>query len=293
LTPRLFAGLASLMLAAALELGAAPAQPLRNFGYFIGDVLTQQVPLYSGGENFELAEVPPAERVGRWLRRLTSASRRDEAGRNWLQLEYQIINSPREPVTVDLPALRLDVIGGEPLIVEPVPISISPLTPTAIAGNDEMPNIRPDRPATPPATRIAEQRLRFATLALGLTLALWFGWWLWRLYAQRERAPFAAAFHRLCRLEPINVDYNPDAWQALHRAFNATAGRSVTGSSIGLLIRQAPWLESQRSRIDEFFVVSALRFFARNPQPSRFALIEFARELYRAEKRHAEPRRSR
>ncbi len=285
--------IAALLLSAAFAAAAAPEQPLRDFGYFIGDVLTQRVPLQRAGENLELAEAPPNGRTGRWLRRLASASQRDEAGRNWLLLEYQIINSPREPVTVALPELHLRVVDGEPLAVAPVPISISPLTPAAGAGGGDMPGIRPDRPPVPPDTAVAARRLQLGGLALGITLAAWLGWWLWRLYARAERAPFAAALQRLRALEADRLDENPEAWLALHRAFNATAGRSVTGSDIGVLMRQAPWLASQRTRIDEFFDNSALRFFAQDPRPAAFALRELARDLYRAEKRHAGSRRPR
>jgi len=289
----LHAVFALLLLPGAVAVSAASSQPLRDFGYFIGDVLTQRVPLQIDGQNLQLAATPPNERVGRWLRRLSSTRQRDATGQDWLLLEYQVINSPRKPVTVSLPALHLDVVDGEPLLVDPLPISISPLTPASGAGEDEPPGMRPDRAPVPPDTGQAMQGLQFGSLALAITLAAWLGWWLWRLYARSERAPFAAAFHRLRCLDARRLDENPDAWLALHRAFNATAGRSITGSNINLLIGQAPWLASQQPRIDEFFRFSGLRFFAQDPRPSSFALFEFARELQRAEKRHADSRQPR
>lgn len=291
--PRRCPGIGLLMLSATFAASTALAEPPRNFGYFIGDLITQQLPLRADGENLELVEAPPDQRVGRWLRRLSSTSYRDEAGRSWLQLEYQVINAPREPVTIALPGLNLEVVDGEPFKSDPVPVSISPLTPAAVAGDGELPSIRPDRPPSPPDTAVAVRRLLYCGIALVITLTAWLGWWLWWLYARTGRLPFADAFHSLRGLEATRLDENPDAWLALHRAFNATAGRSVTGSNMGVLFRRAPWLAPQRLRIEEFYKSSALRFFAQQPQPSPFSLIEFGRELYRAEKRQADARQPR
>jgi mxaA protein len=53
----------------------------------------------------------------------------------------------------------------------------------------------------------------------------------------------------------------PRAWQALHRAFDRTAGRVIQSATLPVLFERAPQLAAARERIETFFAQSSLMFF--------------------------------
>ena len=271
-----------------LEAAAVVQQPPRAFGYVIGDVVKQSIRLQSDGSNVELAEIPPLQRVGQWLERLSSTLASDDLNQPWLELQYQVINAPLELITVSLPTLNLVVIDGEPLVVPAWPITISPLTPTVVAGSGELPLIRPDRAPVPPDTQVAAQRLKYTSMALVGTILAWFGWWFWRHKTDARQLPFSRALRDMRKMGIKELDENPAAWIALHHAFNGSAGRTINSGTIAVLIQQQPWLKSLQSRIEAFYAASATRFFEQATKPQSFALFEFYKALYLAEKQHAD-----
>ncbi len=267
-----------------VDASVAGLQPPRDFGYFIGDVIEQRVRLQAHGTEVELAELPLSERTGLWLERLSSLRTTGDRGQHWLVLKYQVINAPRALIRISLPGLSLAAIDAEPLVVEPRPISISPLTPdTLVAGAGSLP-IRPDRQPVPPDTRAAARRLQYSGMAMIATIILWLGWWLWRQRSDARQLPFARAFFDLRKLDSQQVNDNPQAWVALHHAFNDAAGKTISRESIVDLIDDTGWLASFEPRINDFYAASASRFFANTTSPQAFAVIEFSKALYRAEK---------
>ncbi len=262
-------------------------QPSRAFGYFIGDVFEQRIRMESSGLELELVKLPTSERVGPWLYRLSSTLVDDELGRRWLELKYQVINTATELKAISLPALELAVADGIPLAINSWPISISPLTPAALPADTAATLMLPDRQPVLVDSNLAARRLNLTGLALAATLALWLGWWFWRRNADAIRLPFTRAWHDLRKLNTSLLDEEPDAWFILHRAFNDSAGRTVSRATIDELIKQQDWLETFESRIADFYVASATRFFEHEAQPRPLELIELGRDLYLAEKRHA------
>ena len=283
---KLFIGML-LLCSVAVDASTIVQQPPRAFGYVIGDVLEQRIRLEAGGRKVVLAEIPPIQRVGQWLERLSSTLTTSDWDQHWLELQYQVINAPLELVTVSLPALNLAVIDGEPLVVDAWPITISPLTPTVVAGSGELPLMRPDRAPVLADTRGAAQRLKYTSKALVATILGWFGWWLWRHNTDARRLPFSRALRDLRKLGIKQLDEKPHAWFALHHAFNDSAGRTINAGGIAELIQQQPWLKSLQSRIEAFYDASAARFFEQSTEPQPFALFEFGRALYLAEKQHS------
>lgn len=262
-------------------------QPSRTFGYFIGDVLEQRIRIESNGKQLELTDLPASERVGPWLQRTSSKLVDDERGHRWLELKYQVINAPAELRVISLPPLNLAVVGGDPVAIKSWPVSISPLTSAVLPTDAASALMRPDRQPVPADGHLAARRFGQSCLALGATLLLWLGWWLWRRNVDAKRLPFAQAWRNLRRLDPSRPNDDPEAWFALHRAFNDTAGRTISRATIDDLIRQQVWLNSFESRIVDFYLASAARFFEHRAQPQPFELIEFGRALYQAEKRHS------
>lgn len=263
-------------------------QPSRAFGYFIGDVLEQRIRIGSDGKQLELADLPASERVGPWLQRMSSELIDDDRGQRWLQLKYQVINAPGVLQAVSLPPLKLAIVGDDPVAIKPWSVSISPLTSAVLPVGVASTLMRPDRQPVLADGQIAARRFVQSGLALVATLSLWTGWWLWRRSADAKRLPFAQAWRNLRKLDPSRANDDPETWFALHRAFNDTAGRTISRTTIDQLIQQQHWLNSFESRIVEFYLASAARFFEHGAQPQPFELIEFGRALYQAEKRHSD-----
>lgn len=271
----------------AVDAAALVEQPSRTFGYFIGDILEQRILMELDGTALELKALPASERVGAWLQRLPSKLVADKRGQRWLELKYQLINAPTELQAVSLPAMQLAVVSGTPLAIESWSFSVAPLTAAVLSADAGPVLMRPDRQPVLVDDQLAAKRLILTSLALVVTLLLWLGWWLWRRNADTSRLPFAQAWHQLNKLDPNQLDDDPQAWLVMHHAFNNAAGRTINRTTIQALIRQDAWLESYAARIDEFYLASSARFFEQAMQPQPFALLELCKTLYLVEKRHS------
>jgi mxaA protein len=282
------AWLQATVVAAAAPFAYAPEvfEP-RSAGHFVGDVLTQRIALDSADRYWQPSSLPPADRVGLWFQRLASRIDTDAAGRHFLVIDYQIINSPLLPVSVALPALTLATRMNAPLKVASWPIEISPLAATPAYANVAPLPLRPDRLAAPLPTGFMQRRLLGWTIALAAVLAAWLGWALWQERRDSMRLPFARA---LRQLEALGAADDPAAaWICLHRALNATAGRAIQEDSLAQLFAAAPQLEPLRAELVEFLRRSRVRFFARSratvPATVPFPLVDLCRKLRALERR--------
>lgn len=248
---------------------ATVEQP-RPFGYVVGDLVTQRVLLTS-----EPAELPPAQRVSIWFERRASRIEVAADGRRWLVVDYQLINSPQTLTTVNLPAWDVD---GTQLKVPAAPISVSPLI-----ADDSAAEIQPDREVSIIDTTSARVRLVASAIALIVTLVAWLTWWQWRNWRDSHNRPFARALHELRSIDEMA----PEAWQALHRAFDQTAGRVLQAETLPALFERAPHLQPQRAEIERFFAQSNERFFGAGSQSNSLSVRTLCHELRRIERRHA------
>jgi mxaA protein len=257
----------------------------RAFGYVLGDVVTQRVLLEENGHAFTPAVLPQPGPLGIWLERRGTRVGRDARGRQWLAVEYQIMNSPQALTVVSVPAWTLiSSTGDPPLRVGEWPISVAPLTPSKPFANAGLGTLRPDRAA--PLVGIAPMQ-RWLAIWIGafvVSLLAWAAWWAWRNWRATSSQPFAVALREMRGVD----ETAPQAWHALHRAFDRTAGQVVQAGALAPLFKRAPYLESLRSPIEAFFAASAARFFGvrsalASPEPSLHALCG---ELRRIEKRH-------
>jgi len=277
---------AALLLALAGAASAQPtvvepsAQPMvvveqpRPFGHFIGEVLTQRV-LLDG--TFEPTELPGAARVGVWFERRPVRIETGADGRRWFVVEYQIINAPRERAEVRLPALDLRGAGGATLAVPAWTIGLQAIASGASA--PEAATLRPDRGAPLADTDTPRRRALELAAACAATLLLWAAWWVWRNRHDARQRPFARAWRELRAGETT-----PQAWQAMHAAFDRSAGRVLHGASLGALFSVRPEFESQRAAIERFYAQSGARFFG-GTESSNAPLRELCRELRRIERR--------
>lgn len=260
----------------------ATVQQPRPFGYFIGDVLTQRVLLEATGRELE-PTLPRAERVGVWFeRRPARIETADENGERWLVLEYQIVNAPRGVMTIELPSLEIrDVVGEHAIFVPAQAIEVAPLTdPTSSV--DLAQALRPDR-ASPliPTRPIWRRAVAFGRACL-VSLAAWLMWIGWRNWVARREQPFARAWVQLHALD----EYAPEAWQAVHRAFDRTAGRVVQNGTLAALFQTAPHLAPLRARIEQFYAQSSELFFGAGLPDGALSVRELCRDLRRLERRH-------
>jgi mxaA protein len=263
---------------------AVVEQP-RPFGYVIGDILEQRVLLEAGGRRLEPRELPHAGRVGIWLERRPPRIVAGANGRRWLAVDYQLINAPQGLTTVNLPAWQmLSIAGGQAgpaLAVPSWPISVGPLTGRTVIAQGGLQELRADRPAPTIPTAPLVDRLRSASGALLATVLAWIGWVVVRNRRAASARPFARASRELRALD----DAAPEAWRALHRAFDATAGQVIQQTNVTSLFQRAPQLEPLRPRIEEFFRYSTEWFFAGTAPEHSVRIHELCADLLRLERR--------
>ncbi len=266
--------------ASAVRAEVAVVEQPRPFGFVLGDVITQRVLLRASDANFSPAELPGAQRINVWFERRKPRIETASNGTRWLAVDYQIINTPQVLETVSLPAWTLESRAGAKLEVPAWPISIAALTPVATAPRLTG-ELRPDRAAPTIDTASINRQLILWVAAFLLAVAAWFGWVQQRNYRDRSNKPFARAWHEINK-----VDENaPEAWRALHRAFDRAAGRVVQTENLPLLFAQAPYLADLRARIEQFFKLSSERFFGEAALEQQLSVRALCRELRQVEKR--------
>jgi mxaA protein len=259
----------------------APAHPPRTVteavvdqprltGYFVGDLLTQRVLLQRDGQPFTPAALPANGRVSAWFERRGTTVATDAALHRWLVVEYQILNAPPKLTDVTLPAWQLAAAAGAgvspaTLRIPSVLINIAPLSPPGSPEQVGTRDLRPDRVS--PVIPIAPIRraLALSSSALALTLLAWIAWVVWRNRRAVATQPFARALREMRTLD----DREPRAWQALHRAFDRTAGRVIQNTTLPALFVKAPHLTPARPKIEAFFQQSSLLFFGGATEAAR------------------------
>jgi mxaA protein len=226
--------------------------------------------------------------VSAWFERRSASIQTDASSRHWLVIEYQILNAPPKLITVKLPAWSLPIKanpGATPteLRVQGTLVNVAPLSPPGSPTQVGAADLRPDH--LPPATATApiQRAIETSVGALLLTLIAWFGWLVWRNWRATATQPFANALREMRALD----EREPRAWQALHRAFDRTAGRVIQGTTLPVLFERAPQLTPARGEIEQFFAQSSLLFFGAGPSSaSGQSPRALCLELRRIEKRY-------
>ena len=260
--------------------GLPPAP--RSFGYTVGDIVVQRVPLVRDGKDFEPESLPPPGRVGRSFWRRDARVAKDAEGRSWLLVEYQIINAPPALEVWFLPPLQIKGAGAAGMLdVAPWRFSIGPLTPPEAFNAQGLGAMRGDLLPAPAALAPLARRTWLAAGALAVTLLSWVAALVLRRRWLRGRLPFARALRDLARLP----DDAPQAWRRLQHALNDAAGQVVRTGNIDQLLARAPYLAAERAAIENFCrEASALFFSGAAPAGGVRAL---ARRLGRLERRYA------
>jgi len=268
----------------------------RATGYFVGDRVMQRVLLEREGHAVAPATLPAPGRVSAWFERREASVQTDASSHHWLIIQYQILNAPPKLITVKLPAWTLAIKddAGRASAALQIPealVNVAPLSPPGSPTQVGSADLRADRPSPTIAVLPIRRALLVSAGALALTLVAWFAWLIWRNRRADATQPFASALREMRTLE----DSEPRAWQALHRAFDRTAGRVIQSATLPTLFERAPQLLPARGEIERFFAQSSLLFFGLAPAPDATSVPgpaptpsprELCIELRRIEKRH-------
>ncbi len=258
-------------------------QQPRPFGYVIGDLIEQRVLLEGGARTVDLASLPKLGRVGTWLERRTPTVVSDTQGRAWVVVDYQLINAPQALTTINLPSWDVHLRSSSTVLqVPPWPISIEPLTLRTVLGQGGLQELRADRPAPSIPVQPIVRSIEIWAGALALILAFWVGWILWRNRRAAANEPFARAAREI----GAAGEQSPRAWQALHRAFDRTAGRVVQPATLPALFQAARHLGPLRPRIEAFYAQSQELFFGAGLPERPISVRELCGALRQIEKRH-------
>jgi len=267
----------------ATDLETAIVEQPRPFGYVIGDVFTQRILLRIKGTQFEPATTANTERIGAWLERHAPRIEAMPDGRDWLAVDYQIINAPQAPTSVTIPAWQLSSkSGNHALRIAGWSVSVSPLTQFQAFNIDGPGALRPDRPAPSIVTQPIEHQIATWSGASIVIVLTWLGWFAWRNWQTSREQPFGRAWREMRRVD----GKSPQAWRALHRAFDSAAGQVTQTTTLAILFQKAPQLNPLQTRIETFFEQSGALFFGEGLPANPMSVHKLCAELRRIEKRH-------
>lgn len=236
------------------------------YGYQIGDTLVREVEVApSSGASFAEKALPRAGRANTWFDLRSIGVERERGGVVRLRLEYQVINVPDGVKTVSTPAFAVPVESAGKVVrlpVNPVFVTIAPMTVETVLGRDRLVDVQADEPAPLVDTAEAWTRIRLAGLAALLPLlALAYCWTPWeRLF--RPARPFARALREAQRLRGAPDDaFWPQALRAFHHALDATAGATVFPGESGRLTRRHAGFGRLEADLGGWLEVSRALFF--------------------------------
>ncbi len=238
----------------------------RNFGYRIGDTVPVQLTLdVAPGWAPDRDGLPEPGQGDRQfeLRRLAVVDAPERcAGCRLYTLEWQLMKSVRAPQTLRLSPMTLRFRKDNAVAEVKVPvfdISTAPLLHWA-SKKDIVSSVHPGYRATEFDTRAPLLRaLGWGVATVGLLLAgLWVGG---RLGAQRAR-PFARAWRSVRALRGRkDADALQQAFRALHRACNDTAGGTVFASTLPDFLAAHPAFADQAAALNAAFAASRACFY--------------------------------
>ncbi len=266
------AGVAMAALALATSLAAAAAderiitrldieQP-RSFGYHIGDRFSRDIKLELRAPYvLDTKALPAAGRFSEFLTldtpRITSSAR-DGATSYDIRFDYQVVNVGLEAASIAVPHHDLQYSNGQEVLKALIPdtrITVTPLRAkddATLAAN------------TAPARRVFDATALWACATSLVLSVLGLVFMHGRLPSWRRARPFMLAFDEVRAAQRRgwrDEDYTA-ALRAVHRAFNATAGRTVFADALTEFFHEHPAYAGLHAPLTEFFARSRGFFFA-------------------------------
>lgn len=257
------------------EHGIQPQVSMRQYGYQLGDVLTQTVmlPLHKG-QQLDARSLPLPGPVRPWLDlRAVNAWQTSEGV--LIKLEWQVFATVETVQTLSLPAFTLKLRGPAADVVK-VPAYTFLQSPVLGSQVQTVPR-KPSRPAL----LYDVQRWQWcAGIALGLSvlfvlLALWLRdalpWWPWQ----------PGPLHKVQRSRRLSSVANGSP--LLYQALCQTAGCVLHADNLPKLYLKAPWLRPLQRDIDRFVEVYLQQQYAYRPLPPTAHTIPDADDAWLAQ----------
>ncbi|WP_029356851.1 hypothetical protein [Bosea sp. 117] len=270
----------------------------RPFGYVIGDAIALTVEIALDPPFvLDAASLPRPRALDYWLdlreARLTDHGVSAGTHRYTLDLVYQTLYAPLEPKRLAIPGLALAATDGGRRVAIDVPawsFLSSPLREIVSTGAGAPMALRPDIEPRPIATAGALRGLVASTLAALAALAL-LAWRMgWGPFGRRQRRPFAGASRTVrAALHASSSSAYRAALLALHRAFDATAGKRVLAEDLPAFFEAHPAFRATETEVCRLFDASRRAFFGEDaagaqgelPAPDLVALARRLRAIER------------
>jgi mxaA protein len=264
--------------------------PARDFGYFLGDVLTATAVITTDSDTvIDRSSLPEAGPVSRLidLRHVAVTNERTGGGHvTRIRIDYQSFYGPDAATQTEVPGYRLEFSDGKHRFPVDVPswrFTASALRHSVVAVTDAR-VLRPDH-TTPRISLRLFGGLTALLAAEGLVLVR-------RGVVPSigaHRGPFTRAARRMRGLLRGTTVHGGQeaALLELHGAFNTLSGKSVMAGDIECFLSRHEAFRGLRQDITDFFAASEARFFTAgtSPQPINDAwLLALARRLARAER---------
>lgn len=267
------AGFCFLLIAspAMAEVASVEIQKPRLFGYYIGDVISDDVIVtLEPGFALKAASLPAPGPLNYWLilKSLTSHEEATQNGkrRYWLRLTYQSFYDPLEPRWLKIPAFRLTFDNAEISTTAEVPewsFLSSPIREVSPKESKDNTFIQPD---VIPGQEDLGPRWRWfcgtgvAALISYLVLAYGRAWVPFRLRPERPFTKTARLLKRLTQKDAGEDTYR-QALMLLHLAFNKTDRRAVLADDLPAFLSLHPRFRVAEADISKFLAASRRTFF--------------------------------
>lgn len=209
-----------------------------------------------------------------------------------IKAEYQTFYAPLETIEQTAPPLALAFTDGAGRRVEAKSgqwtYLTSPLRPVAAtAGGGGGFTLRPDAAPRPISVRRAAIEVGAAVGAALAALVLLAWSRAWPPFHRRPSRPFARAARAVARQAKAGEAGRKAAMLALHRAFDAAAGRRLFGDDVRAFLAARPAFQRLEPAVAAFFEASRAAFFGARGSDGGLgsdALARLARDLARAER---------
>ncbi len=239
-------------------------QTPRPFGYVIGDTIRHRIVVETrSGMALERSSLPAQGRLNRWLQ-LNDVSVTEQDGSDGKQYQidllYQQFYAPLEVKELSIPGFTLRFQQHGQTLEQPVapwPFTVAPLRELVVRQDQHGEYMRPDQAPTLLDDNAVVQRLLVAlTLALGIALRL--AW----LYGYLPGLPKRSVFKRAQRkVQNLGLQQLPQAFSALHAAFNGLHGKPVFLHKLAEFYQSHPEYRTVADELAWFFDYSNRYFF--------------------------------
>lgn len=242
----------------------------RPFGYVVGDTFEQTLDLSAKNtQTLDEKTLPKPGRLNAWLelRDITVSESSSAGRRNYrIKLIYQLPNAPTDIRVIELPSHRFLFFEAKqkPLEIRSTewPMTIGPITPAEVLARDGLEALRPDVAPQGIDTAPIRQRMLFSALALAALLVYWCYRQFGIPFLASQRRPFTHTYRKLNRLNKQSpTEAFPKAIEALHRALNETAGKSLFIENVEQFIAHRSIPDGLADKTREFFRISRAEFF--------------------------------